>query len=326
VLNVAVHANSNPITHEPACAGDAVPNGTPRTMFGKPCVYYDGYWIRYYPPPDDTLPARKALIEHLSRRLFHHTEPGINTPGENLDLAREAHERERDPARKRVAAAMLAGALFNRATDIFTTIVELQDKGVAISSSNELMRQCGRYFQEALALGKQVKHYSGQEGIDELWGEPFKAFTMPIAAFYESRYVKIAMTMRDIDRIAQALVSTLSGERGFDGIARHILAFAEAAKLVSETMRRDPSFFEVWPQFVSVSEALTTFEPVLPPDASEDERERAAACRRLVHDGRDLLTWLGGVRVPMPKSTREYIERCEQVSRGRRGAGEWRED
>jgi hypothetical protein len=133
------------------------------------------------------------------------------------------------------------------------------------------------------------------------------------------------MTMRDIDRIAQTLVSTLDGERGFDGIANHILAFAEAAKLVSETMRRDPSFFEVWPQFVAVGEALITFEPVLAPDASEDERERAAACRRLVHDGRDLLTWLGGVRVPMPKSTREYIERCEQVAQRRRGAGEWRE-
>ena len=47
-------------------------------------------------------------------------------------------------------------------------------------------------------------------------------------------------------------------------------------------------------------------------------------CSRLVCDARDLLTWLGGARVPMPKSTRELIERCERVARTRTVA--WRED
>jgi len=76
---------------------------------------------------------------------------------------------------------MLAGALFNRATDVFTAIVELEEKGVMISSENELMRTCGECFAEALELGKQVKHHSGEEGIDELWGEPSRAFTLPKA-------------------------------------------------------------------------------------------------------------------------------------------------
>ena len=57
---------------------------------------------------------------------------------------------------------MLAGALFNRAADIFTTVVDLEAKGVHISPDNELMRQCGEFFGEALELGKTVKHYSGQ--------------------------------------------------------------------------------------------------------------------------------------------------------------------
>jgi hypothetical protein len=287
------------------------PNGTRRTLFGKPCVYYDGYWIRYYAPPEDTLSARKALIEHLSRRLFHHTEPGINTPGNKLDMARKYHDKEKDPARKRVAAGMLAGALFNRAADIFTTVVDLQQKGVEISPQDELMRQCGQYFQEALALGKQVKHHSGHEGIDELWGEPFKVFTMPIDAFYESRYVKIAQTMRDIDQIARALCDAIRPVAGFAKVDKYILAFAEGAKLISETMRRESSNFEVWPRFVAAQEALVQFEADLPEDASEDMQRHARQASRLLADGRELLNWLGSARVPMPKSKRDLIARCE---------------
>ena len=294
-------------------------NGARRAIGGKDCIFYDGYWIRYYPPPEDTLSARKALIEHLSRRLFHHTEPGINTPGDKLDLARANFERETHPARKRVAAAMLAGALFNRATDIFQAVVDLQHRGVEISPNNELMRQCGQYFQEALELGKQVKHYSGHEGIDELWGEPFKAFTMPIDAFYESRYVKVALTMRDIDRITQRLVDVLAEEPGFAGVDGRLRAYAEGCKRVSETMRADSSIFEVWPQYVATSEAVREFRPALPQDASLARRERADAGRRLVRDGHDLLGYLGGARVPMPKSTAEYLAACDAYRDGRPG-------
>ena len=290
----------------------AVSNGTRQKIGGKECIHFEGYWIRYYPPPADTLSSRKALIEHLSRRLFHHTEPGINTPGEKLDVARRNYERETNPARKRVAGAMLAGALVNRATDIFNMVVELQHKGVAISPSNELMRQCGQHFQEALELGRTVKHYSGHEGIDELWGEPFKAFAMPIDAFYESRYVKVALTMRDIDHIAACMSGTMREEPGFADVEQHILDFAEGCKLVSETMRADPSIFEVWPQFVAESEALKEFRPALPDDADGAQVERADEGCRLIRDGHDLLTYLGGARVPMPKSTSEFLQRCQQ--------------
>ncbi len=47
------------------------------------------------------------------------------------------------------------------------------------------MRQCGEHLQESLALGKMVLHRSGEEGIDELWGEPFKAFAFPIEEFLQ---------------------------------------------------------------------------------------------------------------------------------------------
>jgi hypothetical protein len=106
---------------------------------------------------------------------------------------------------------MLAGALFNRAADIFTCLVDLQSAGVEIGPDNSLMRECGHCLLEALELGKMVRHRRGDEGIDELWGEPFKAFSMTIEDFYDSRYLKIAMTMRDIDRIAAVTEGHLCG-------------------------------------------------------------------------------------------------------------------
>ncbi len=289
---------------------EQVQNGTRRTIGGKLSIYCDGYWIRYYVPPTNTLAAKKRLIDHLTRRTFHHTEDGINTPGEKLELARAAYQRERDPSKRRVNAAMLAGALFNRATDIFTVLVHLAEKGVSISPDNELLKQCGDCFREALELGRFVKHYSGHEGIDELWGEPFKAFTMSIEDFYESRYIKIAQTMRDIDRVAEAMMAAFSSCPFLEGLESLLRNYAIAAKAESETMKTDPAIFEVWPRFVAAGEALASFQPKqLPTDDPQTEPwlERALG---LIQEGRELIGFLAGARVPMPKSTRSYLEKC----------------
>ena len=286
-------------------------NGTVKDFGDKRCIFYDGYWIRYYPPPAESLAAKKQLIENLKKRLFHHTESGINTPGHNLNAAREAYESESDPACKRVKGTMLAGALFNRATDIFTTAVELAGKGVNISPDNELMRQSGEYFQEALELGKLVKHYSGHEGVDELWGEPLKAFSMSIEEFYTSRYVKLAQTMRDIDIVAGKMMEVFAAISVFEGVVSIIRKYADSAKLETETIRRDIAIFDVWPKFVATGEAILSFSPVVPTVASPAEQKLIEVGLDLLHDGKDLLSYLAGVRTPMPKSSREYLERCE---------------
>ena len=275
-----------------------VKNGTRKDIDAKPCIYFDGYWVRYYAPPGESLTAKKHLIDSLTRRLFHHTEHGINTPGESLDLARKAFDGEQDLARKRVNGAMLAGALFNRAADIFTTVVDLAEKGVHISPDNELMRQCGEYFQEALDLGKTVKHYSGHEGIDELWGEPLKAFTLSIEDFYNTRYVTIAQTMRNIDELGGRMCELFADEAAFAGVGARILDFCEVAKLESETIRTDPVIFEVWPRFVAAGEALLAFRPQLPEKASIHERRIVEQGMRLIVDGNHLLTYISGARVP----------------------------
>jgi hypothetical protein len=293
-------------------------NGTRRTIDGKLSIYCDGYWIRYYVPPTNTLAAKKRLIDHLTRRTFHHTEDGINTPGEKLEFARTAYQRESDPARKRVNAAMLAGALFNRATDIFTVLVRLAENGVSISPDNELLKQCGDCFREALELGRHVKHYSGHEGIDELWGEPFKAFTMSIDDFYESRYIKIAQTMRDIDRIANTLRGQFADDPAFNGLHKLLKTYALAARAESETMKVDPSIFEVWPRFVAAGEALLAFEPQRPNDGDEQLDRWLDKAVALIREGRELIGYLAGARVPMPKSTREFLEHCAAFPRSPR--------
>lgn len=288
-----------------------IENGAIEEIDGCKHIYFDGYWIRYYAPPPETFSAKRDLIIALTKRTFHHTEDGINTPGENLELARKAFNQQADADCKRVNGAMLAGALFNRATDLFTAIVELEQKGVKISPDNELMKQCAECFHEALELGQQVKHHSGHEGVDELWGEPLKAFTLPIADFYRSRYIKIAQTMRDIDKIITHMIELFSQIDAFDGIEQPLQEFGEAAKNESEAMKSDPDIFDIWPRFVASGEKIHCFEPTLCEGVPLAHRDQLEKGRDLLREGGELVSYLAGVRVPMPKSTMEFLQSCD---------------
>ncbi len=290
-------------------------NGSKREIDGVMRVYYDGYWIKYYEPPPDSPAARRQLIQALTRRLFSHVEPGINIAGSRLKEARAAYEAETDTERKRVNGAMLAGALFNRAADIFNSLVDLQAAGVEIPPDHALMRECGHCLIEALELGKMVRHRGGDEGIDELWGEPFKAFSMPIEAFYASRYLKIAMTMHDIDRITSAMKSTFAGSRQILGLDARLDELNIAAKAKCETLSSDPELFTIWPRYVVASEHVRNIEPVLPPVHEAIDVHEAVEGTRLLRDGTDLIGFIVRARVPMPKSTREYLDRCQQFRR-----------
>jgi hypothetical protein len=287
-------------------------NGDRRVFDDSEYIFYYDYWIRYYAPMGDTLSNQKRLIDSLTRRAFHHTEAGINTPGRNLEQARTAYEQQSNPERQRVNAAMLAGALFHRATDLFTSIVDLAELGVKVSDNNELMRECSDCFEEALLLGKQVKHHSGCEGIDEIWGEPFKAFTLSPTEFYESRFIKIAQSMRDIDRIGNCMVETFCSSNLFADARVSIMAYTAVAKRVAETMKKDPIIFQIWPEFVALAEALDTFKPDLPDQAKQLTRMKTDEGMSLLRNGKRLVGYIAGARVPMPNGTREYIAKCQE--------------
>lgn len=291
---------------------DAVENGSVRTIDGVRRIHYDGYWIKAYDPPADSLKEKRHLIEALTRRLFNHVEHGINIPGERLDQARAAFEAETVPERKRVKGAMLAGALFNRAADNFRKLVDQQERGEDVAQDCTPMRECGHCLQEALSLGRMVLHRSGEEGIDELWGEPFRAFSIPIEAFYQSRYLKIAEALRCIDRIAQALSTTFGNSLLFQGIDEHIDTLCAAAKNKCETLRTDDDIFDIWTDFVVAGEHLAAFAPRLINAPTMETIQFAGEGRQLIVRGRDLIGDIARARVAMPKSTRDFVERCER--------------
>lgn len=291
-------------------------NGTIRQEGDTARIFFDGYWVRYYAPPEDTPAAKRKLLISLARRVFHHTEPGINTPGEKLALARSAYEAETDPVRRRVNGAMLAGALFNRAIDILTVMSELANDGVVVKNDNSVMIECEQCLREAASFGKMVKHYSGEEGIDELWGEPLKAFLMPMAGYYQSRYAKVAKSMRNLDTIAGRMLEIFASMPEFDGVATRIERLAAAAQAESEIFRSDPLIFSVWPRFLEAAEAVDQFRPNLPEQMDPAVRLRFRNACWLLHSGKNILTYVAGARVPMPKTTSEYLARCDAFARG----------
>ena len=249
-----------------------VTNGTIKNIDGIDRVYYDGYWIRYYDIPD-SLTYKKQLIDQLTRRVFHHTEPGINTPGDRLDEVRSAYQAEQDPYKKRVLAAMLAGALLNRGSEILTHMVELEAMGVTVSSDNELLKECGNCFMGALEYGKYIRSPTGNEGLDELWGEPFKAFTMPVKQYHASRYIKIAQTMSEIDAITEKLSTIFSRTEIFSDLVPIIMDLPEHKKRKHQALARRGM--------------------------------------KLIQDGAQLIVNHSNTRMPMPKSTAKFLDQCD---------------
>ena len=292
-----------------------VANGTIKTLNSQERVHYDGYWIRYYDVPD-TLAYKKELIDQLTRRVFRHTEPGINTPGSRLEEVRTAFNNTEDPYRKRVLAAMLAGALLNRGSEILTKVVELEELGVTVQSNNELLRECGRCFMGALEYGKNIHPLHGNEELDELWGEPFKAFTMPVGQFLETRYVKMANALKSIDLISDTLISIFESSRKmFPGVTEQIGELRDSAKLAIETIRSDPVIINIWPRLIGAKDKLEEFQPIVPEDSPQRIHSKAKRGLHLMRDSAELIVDICSIRIPKPKSTAELIDRCHSYSK-----------
>ena len=286
-------------------------NGSLKLIDGVERIFYDGYWIKRYEAPVDNLSDKKLLIQSLTRRLFNHMEHGINIPGRLLDKVRADYEGEVDPSKKWVRGAMLAGALFNRAADIFNQLVELEACGVVIKSDNELMRTCGECLQEALELGKMVRHRNGDAGIDELWGEPFKAFVMSIEDFYQSRYIKIALTMRNIDEVAEHMIGCVRNNRGSEELEELIRRYACMARNKCEILRTDPDIFDAWVEFVVAGEAITGFTGKQTVTETVKESIDEFDARYMLEQGVELIANITRARTSMPSSTEEYLGLCE---------------
>jgi hypothetical protein len=291
---------------------DEVKNGTIKEIDGKSCIYFDGYWVRHYHMHSNTLADKKLMIDQLTRRVFHNVEPGINTPGYRLDEIRGIYEKESCPAKKRVKGAMLAGSLLNRGRDILKAIVELEEAGVKIEINNELLEKCGKCFIEALELGKNIKLVNGVDGVNELWGEPFRVFSLPIEEFFQSRYIKIAQTMAEIDLVTEKVITVIELSPIFSGVKDKLIELGTASKLACETLRSDPVIFEIWPRYVIAKEALDDFAIDISSVTKIKQRLKYREGHELIKEGGLLLTVLSSLRVPIPQSVQIYIKKCDE--------------
>ncbi len=157
---------------------------------------------------------------------------------------------------------MLAGALFNRAADIFTKLVELEACGVDSAGKRPDARM--RTVPSRSTEIRQAETRNGDEGIDELWGEPFKAFTMPGAGALRKPFVKIAMTMRNIDEVAEHMARCCATDQRFEGIPNGSSGMQQWPSANVSTLRTDKDIFsDVWSDFVVAGEAITN-RPKLP--------------------------------------------------------------
>ena len=73
-------------------------------------------------------------------------------------------------------------------------------------------------------------------------------------------------------------------------------------------MRDDPNIFEVWADFVVAGEKLSSYGP----DRATTDAERVLLERgqRLLANAREIVLAITRARVPMPKSSKSFIERC----------------
>jgi hypothetical protein len=98
----------------------------------------------------------------------------------------------------------------------------------------------------------------------------------------------------------------------FSTLAPVVDEFVVAAKLKTETLRTDPEVFEVWSSFVVASETLSGFQPALGSNAGPDA-QLCSQFSELLRVGAELVSSMARARVPMPKSTSAFIERCEAL-------------
>jgi len=126
--------------------------------------------------------------------------------------------------------------------------------------------------------------------------------------------------MREIDLLASAMGRGFDGSKIFPGIGTQITEFAEAAKHKCETLRTDPDIFDIWTDFVVAGERLSGMKSELPTGSCDREVREMQDGKRIIEEGKILLTYIVRARVAMPDSTRTYINKCNRYIEIYRGS------
>jgi len=106
------------------------------------------------------------------------------------------------------------------------------------------------------------------------------------------------------------MISMFDQVDGFGEVIPLLDELREASKTEIETMRRDEVIYEVWPRYVATKEAIANFKPC----GLSNRQDRVRYWEdglRLLHMGADVITYISGVRVPMPVTTKNYMANCD---------------
>ena len=114
--------------------------------------------------------------------------------------------------------------------------------------------------------------------------------------------------MRAIDGIAEAIVNTFAGQKAFDRVEKIVGDYARAACEETEIMKSDLDFFQNWPEFVSLGEKISRFEPNIADRKNSLSADQITEGCLLLREGRNLLRDIAAIRVPMPISSQRYLE------------------
>jgi hypothetical protein len=135
---------------------------------------------------------------------------------------------------------------------------------------------------------------------------------MPIDAFYESRYMKIAMTMKNIDQAAAYMAGCIKKDPRFPGLDQLILDYAKVARHKCETLRTDDNIFDVWSDFVVAGEEVTNFNPEHSTTLADVPLPDVIDVKYMLKAGVRLIAFITRARTPMPVSTENFLGECER--------------
>jgi hypothetical protein len=124
--------------------------------------------------------------------------------------------------------------------------------------------------------------------------------------------VKIAMTMKNIDQMAEFMADCMKGDPRFPGLDQLILNYAKTARRKCETLRTDDDIYDVWSDFVVAGEAITDFVPDTNAVTSGEPMVDALDVKHMLKAGVRLISFITRARTPMPVSTQNYLNECAQ--------------
>ena len=116
--------------------------------------------------------------------------------------------------------------------------------------------------------------------------------------------------MREIDRVGDTINQTLCTLDWFKDAKPLVDDYILIARNESEILRGDPDYLTIWPEFIADGEKLLEFRATIPKNASNSLERHIKRGTNLLRAGKDLITWIANVRVPMPVSTQHYLDKC----------------